>query len=1026
MKLRISVLALLLCGVMSAQGQAPLYDYPFPESNVLFWAGSGSNSAVVNIDFDGTCLIYGVHWNGSLKVDDIMDTINTYDPRITMDGISDCYISSMEYNDAETGDVYTELGMGWVYMVNGVMASAICSQSIADGDYVHFSDNFEYPTDTYVFVTVPQGGDTPGNELPITADDILYWVGSGAGSSIVAISWDEEETALAWGVRYDDEYYPSVIDLLDTIDSYDPRFDYYVSYYMSTPYIISSITFTEGDISLSQTNTSNIQVRVITADGEVDGVSGSELEDYSIWDGDFVEISTSGLFDFNEVEAVEPPVVTPDPEEPDTLCNVAHTLPYFMDFSGYTSDQSVRPYDAGAPVPECWSLYGNGRFTQDYDTATTASIYFGGIGYATSTNSFGCMEVGNPFLALIACQDYDGTYANAIANVHKYGTKRFAVLPLFDQPLGQTVLTFNHRSTAHEGSALFMVGYIVTDTADFVVVDSIPVDYRVTHDDTVRFSQFADIPADARLTLLWQSIDTAHQNDYPSNYYCGIDNIMVVLDSTAVAPDTSVTPDPQPELPEEASIAADDILFWIGEGDNHVVMAVNWADTALAWGYRFSTDSVSSATVLNDIAAADQRLSCIASGMLSDINYIDTATGMVDTLGITAGNYWSSLRNGTYDGGLPQMLGTGDFKKWADPAAGFAVDSSYYEGYGWMYTHVFPMAIHAVSVPDTASDEPEPEPEQGPFCGAVGTEGCNAIRVDSSAIVAWATGCSLERGPIRIDAAAQVAASFGDSTQAIGPATVNTSTNAVSLGDGGMATLTFAHPIRNGEGPDFAVFENGIVSNVTGNAFLELAFVEVSSDGERFVRFPATSLTPTETQMGSFGEVDPTMINNLAGKYQIGYGTPFDLEELRDSVGIDIDNIVFVRVVDVVGTINQQYATYDAFGHIVNDPFPTPFNSSGFDLTGVAVMYENTDTSSHSSIVEARAATLSVYPNPAVDRVAVLSTVAGDGEVLDIRGCRRMEVRLREGSNIVDLSGLPQGVYMLRVDGAACKIVKKK
>ena len=32
------------------------------------------------------------------------------------------------------------------------------------------------------------------------------------------------------------------------------------------------------------------------------------------------------------------------------------------------------------------------------------------------------------------------------------------------------------------------------------------------------------------------------------------------------------------------------------------------------------------------------------------------------------------------------------------------------------------------------------------------------------------------------------------------------------------------------------------------------------------------SLTPTETQMGSFGEVDPTMINNLAGKYQIGYG----------------------------------------------------------------------------------------------------------------------------------------------------------
>jgi hypothetical protein len=31
----------------------------------------------------------------------------------------------------------------------------------------------------------------------------------------------------------------------------------------------------------------------------------------------------------------------------------------------------------------------------------------------------------------------------------------------------------------------------------------------------------------------------------------------------------------------------------------------------------------------------------------------------------------------------------------------------------------------------------------------------------------------------------------------------------VSLGDSGIAIATFAHPIYNGSGPDFAVFENG-------------------------------------------------------------------------------------------------------------------------------------------------------------------------------------------------------------------------
>src|SRR5262249_13856862 len=67
--------------------------------------------------------------------------------------------------------------------------------------------------------------------------------------------------------------------------------------------------------------------------------------------------------------------------------------------------------------------------------------------------------------------------------------------------------------------------------------------------------------------------------------------------------------------------------------------------------------------------------------------------------------------------------------------------------------------------------------------------------------------------------------------------------------------------------------------------------------------------------------------------------TPFDLAELAGtSPLLDVNNVQFVRLLDVVGTINPQYATLDGQGNIVNDPWPTAFGSSGFDLDAVGVI----------------------------------------------------------------------------------------
>jgi hypothetical protein len=229
---------------------------------------------------------------------------------------------------------------------------------------------------------------------------------------------------------------------------------------------------------------------------------------------------------------------------------------------------------------------------------------------------------------------------------------------------------------------------------------------------------------------------------------------------------------------------------------------------------------------------------------------------------------------------------------------------------------------------------------QGDFPPAAGQAGTTAISKDSAIIQSWATGIALQRGYVQInDTSVYYAgtnlASFGQPSAAL-HAGGGTSTHVVSLGDGGMATLTFDRLIVNGPGPDFAVFGNSI-----SDSFLELAFVEVSSDGMNFSRFPAVSLTQNTTQTGATDELDPRNLHNLAGKYRKGFGVPFDLTELPNNPLVNKNAIRFVRITDVKGSIDPLYASKDSQGNIINDPFPTPVDSAGFDLDGIALINGN-------------------------------------------------------------------------------------
>lgn len=208
----------------------------------------------------------------------------------------------------------------------------------------------------------------------------------------------------------------------------------------------------------------------------------------------------------------------------------------------------------------------------------------------------------------------------------------------------------------------------------------------------------------------------------------------------------------------------------------------------------------------------------------------------------------------------------------------------------------------------------------------------------------WADAATVVRGPVDITVPQGATTTYGLPFDATGPSDAgdDVQLGVVSLGDGGSATLRFDTPVADGVGADLAIFENGF-----SLAFLELAHVEVSSDGIHFVRFPSVSETQASTQIGAFtfNAIDPSDLHNLAGKYEAGFGTPFDLAELRGiNPHLDVSHITHVRVIDVVGSIDPGLGTRDSLGNLINDPFKTNFDTGGFDLDAVGALHASPAT----------------------------------------------------------------------------------
>ncbi len=301
------------------------------------------------------------------------------------------------------------------------------------------------------------------------------------------------------------------------------------------------------------------------------------------------------------------------------------------------------------------------------------------------------------------------------------------------------------------------------------------------------------------------------------------------------------------------------------------------------------------------------------------------------------------------------------------------------------------------------------------YADAPGTPTTTAISKDSSVFVFWANAAQVQRGFVYInDTTFQDngtnKASYGLTNYALGPAEGDGVT-VISLGDGGMITLGFPEPITDGPNWDFAVFENSFQDH-----YMELAFVEVSSNGIDFVRFPSDSKIPTSSQLGNFSSSDCKLVNNLAGKYKAGFGTPFDLSEvagLHDSV--DVNRITHVRIIDVVGTISGEHIQFDASGDTINDPFPTPYYSCGFDLDAVGVIHP------FLSLEKEVDNDFVIYPNPTNGWISIVSQhINDDMKLVNVMG--EQVLFIPTATETIDLAGLQPGIYFLIIGNQSFKI----
>ena len=163
-------------------------------------------------------------------------------------------------------------------------------------------------------------------------------------------------------------------------------------------------------------------------------------------------------------------------------------------------------------------------------------------------------------------------------------------------------------------------------------------------------------------------------------------------------------------LGDEAKIEPSEILYWVGQGENEIIFAVNWNEPnrCLAWGYRFDGDQKILKEVMDDIAAADSRFSYVQG----DWGVDDIVFEEGELHYSLAGQWWLYNVNGMmgFNGYDAEPLVDGDFIKWGDESCATEIAQWTYVWEQevepvWMPTGVMESAMSLSVYPNPAVNE---------------------------------------------------------------------------------------------------------------------------------------------------------------------------------------------------------------------------------------------------------------------------------------------------------------------------------
>ena len=280
-------------------------DATIDPADVTYWIGEGENEVVVAVSwcsYTETALAWGYRFDGEATVYQALTDIAAADGRLAVVGaapsnvtyVDDVYNLTMCPNpNAQWGDPDYDVPM---HSVNGLMGmNAMAAEPIHDGDFVKVGGyacgimSEDWTTIIWTTEILPATDPNAGGEVidaTISADEIVYWIGSGENEVVVAVSWcSYTETALAWGYRFDGE--ATVYQALTDIAAADSR----LTVVGEAP---SNVTYVDDEFNLTMCPNPNAQWGDPDYDVPMHSVNGlmgmNAMAAEPIHDGDFVKV----------------------------------------------------------------------------------------------------------------------------------------------------------------------------------------------------------------------------------------------------------------------------------------------------------------------------------------------------------------------------------------------------------------------------------------------------------------------------------------------------------------------------------------------------------------------------------------------------------------------------------------------------------------------------------------------------------------------------------------------------------------